>query len=308
MPLPLSYPGLKCVLKNLETVKRAHIIGRSPCLQKIDKLIPRCFENLHIGKWKLVINKLWITCNEDEVRFKMNRKTFIRQRAESHEEKMKKLINFFTCGRSIIPVHRLCWCDSLFTDFLPIDQKFRVNSLYALFREEFETALSSIDSRSFPLKTLVTSPMPSTIDSHIAISAETIILFLAQTVVTLDNLKKIYNKKVVFQSLYPFRIEIVLLIKYQIESKKATGTTLVIAADDKGFIKKMLQKFKKAFGEYRSTLDGVNERFIPGLPKFSIPINNESRIQVYAIEDPEFFKEDFPYNLIVKSISEISRI
>ncbi|KAF1767926.1 hypothetical protein GCK72_007886 [Caenorhabditis remanei] len=159
MPLPLSYPGLKCVLKNLETVKRAHIIGRSPCLQKIDKLIPRCLENLHIGKWKLVINKLWITCNEDEI-----------------------------------------------------------------------------------------------------------------------------------------------------ENKKATGTTLVIAADGKGFIKKMLRKFGKAFGEYRSALDDVNERFIPGLPKFSIPINNESRIQVYAIEDPELFKDDFPYNIIVKSISEISRI
>ncbi|KAF1767932.1 hypothetical protein GCK72_007892 [Caenorhabditis remanei] len=159
MPLPLSYPGLKCILEHLEVVKRVHIIGRSPGLQKIDKLIPRCFENLHIGKWKLVINKLWITCNEDEI-----------------------------------------------------------------------------------------------------------------------------------------------------ETKKATGTTLVIAADDKGFIKKMLRKFKKAFGEYRSTLDGVNERFLSGSSKFSIPINNESRIQVYAIEDPELFKDDFPYNIIVKSVPEISRI
>ncbi|KAF1767930.1 hypothetical protein GCK72_007890 [Caenorhabditis remanei] len=192
MPLPLSYPGLRCVLEHLEAVKRAHIIGRSPCLQKIDKLIPLCLENLYIEKTKLVINKLWITC---------------------------------------------------------------------------------------------------------------------LTAVTLDNLKNIYNKKVVFQSLYPFRIDIVPLIKYQIETEKATGTTLVIAVDDKRFIKKMLRKFKKAFGEYRSTLDGVNERFIPGLPKFSIPINNESRIQVYAIEDEKgLFKEDFPYNIIVKSISEISRI
>ncbi|EFO83980.1 hypothetical protein CRE_17384 [Caenorhabditis remanei] len=303
MPLPLSYPGLKCILEHLETVKRAHIIGRSPGLQKIDKLIPRCFEHLHIGKWKLVINKLWITCNVDEVRFKMNRKKFIRQRAESHEDKMKKFIKFFTCGRSIIHVHRLYWHDNLPPDFLPIEQKFRVNSLYILLREEFETALSFIDSCSFPLKTLVTLPMPSTIDSHIAISAETIILFLAQTVVTLDNLKKIYNKKVVFQSLYPFRIEIVLLIKYQIETKKATGTTLVIAADGKGFIKKMLRKFGKAFGEYRSALDDVNERYVKC--KRVKPIIS---FQIYSRIDSEFFKDDFPYNIIVKSISEISRI
>ncbi|KAF1767938.1 hypothetical protein GCK72_007898 [Caenorhabditis remanei] len=153
MSLPLSYPGLKCVLENLEAVKRAHIVVRSPGLQIVDKLISLRLKDFLIHRNELNINNLMIICDKNEM-----------------------------------------------------------------------------------------------------------------------------------------------------ETKKATGTTFVISTDDKDFISEKLREFEQAFGEYRSNLYGVNERFIFGLSKFSIPINIDSKIQVYAIEDPE---EDFPYKIIVKPVSAV---
>ncbi|KAF1767921.1 hypothetical protein GCK72_007881 [Caenorhabditis remanei] len=150
---------------------------------------------------------------------------------------------------------------------------------------------------------MITLPDTSTYDNNIATSAETLILLLvADPIVTVEDLKKLNNKRVEFERFRFSKIDMIPLIKYQIETKKATGTTLVIAADGKGFIKKMLRKFQKAFGEYRSDLDDVNERFIPGSYKFSIPINDESRIQVYAIEDRD---ESDRWKIVIKPVSEV---
>ena len=145
-------------------VFRAHIIGRSPGLQKIDKLVPLCLESFYIANDRMTINKLWFTCDKDEVYLKMNRKTFSRQRAESQEDNMKKLAHFWISGRSKIHVDKLKWFCSLPPDFLPVDLKFRVNSLEA---SDFETAVLFIDPRSFPLKTVVTVPEASTFDNKL---------------------------------------------------------------------------------------------------------------------------------------------
>ncbi|KAF1767918.1 hypothetical protein GCK72_007878 [Caenorhabditis remanei] len=203
MPLPLSYPSLRCVLEHLEAVKRAHIIARAPGLQKIDKLIPLCLKNLCIDSDEMTINKLLIEYDKDEL-------------------------------------------------------------------------------------------------------AETLILHVfTHRIVTVEDLKKLNNKTVAFECVNYSRIDLVPLIKYHVETKKDSGKTLVIATYDKDFISEKLREFEKAFGEYRSDLDGVNERFLPGSSKFCIPINNECRIHVYAIEDPE---EDGRYKLIVKPVSEISSL
>ncbi|EFO83983.1 hypothetical protein CRE_17399 [Caenorhabditis remanei] len=279
---------------------RAHIIARAPGLQKIDKLIPLSLENLHIKKNELVINKLWITCDKDEVNFKMNRKTFSRRISESQEDKMKKLINFYTCGRSKIHVDRLYWHDRLPPDFLPVDMKFRVNSVEAV--NDFETAILFIDPQSFPLITLNTDIYYISIfDDQVVKSAETFYLNLAiDRIVTVEDFKKLNNKTVELERFSYFKIDIIPLIKHYIEAKKEIRTTFRISTCDKDFISEKLREFELAFGEYRSNLDGVNERFLPGSSKYLIPINNESRIQVYAIEEPVAYG---PLKIIVKPVS-----
>ncbi|KAF1767990.1 hypothetical protein GCK72_007951 [Caenorhabditis remanei] len=306
MPFPLSYPGLRCVLEHLEAVKRAHIIARAPGLQKINKLIPLCLENFCIDSNEVSINKLSIKCNKKEVKFQMNGKTFSYKGLVSCEYKMKKLINYYICGRSIIHMDSLDWCDSFLPDDKGVNLKFRVNSLKAHFPEDFKTVIPLIDPRSFPLKTLVTIPNTSTFDSQIVQLAETVILnFMIDQIVTVEDLKKLNNKTVIFERFSFSRIEMIPLIKHHVETKKDIGTTFMILSRSHYFIGIMLREFKQAFGDFRSDLDGVNERFIPGSLKFCIPINKESRIQVYTIEDPD---ERGRLKVVVKPVSEISGI
>ncbi|EFO84023.1 hypothetical protein CRE_17401 [Caenorhabditis remanei] len=228
----------------------------------------------------------------------MNRKTFSRQRAESQGDNMKKLINFFICGRSKIHVDKLNWFCSLPPEVLPVDLKFRVNSLEA--GSDFETAILFIDPQSFPLKTVVTIPDVSTIfDNQVVQFAETLILYLIDRTVTVEDLKKLNNKTVVFKYCTSSRV-MVSLIKHHIETKKDIRTTFVSPTCNKRFISGMLRKFEKAFGEYKTDLDGVNERFLPGSSRFSIPINDKCRINVYATDES---KKGF--NIFVKPVLEL---
>ncbi|EFO84025.1 hypothetical protein CRE_17458 [Caenorhabditis remanei] len=284
----LSYPSLKCDLENWDALKRAYIIGRSPGLQKIDKLIPLCLENLCIDSDEVTINKLTIECDNDGVKFEMHGKTFSRKGLDSQEEAIKNILKYFICKKAITRVDKLDWCDSLFPDVSALDIKFRVNFLFAPSRHNFETAVHFIDPSSFPLKNVITAPDASTFDEQIVKFAKTLNLnIIIDRIVTVEDLKKLNNKIVVFQCvLYP-KIEMVPLIKHHIETKKVVETTFIIATYRKNAINDMLREFELVFGEFRCGLDGVNERFIPGSSKFLIPIDNESRIQVYAIEVPE---------------------
>ncbi|EFO84021.1 hypothetical protein CRE_17391 [Caenorhabditis remanei] len=301
MPFPLSYPSFKCVLEHLEAVKRVHIIGRSPGLQKIDKLVPLRLENFYIANDRMTINNLWITCDKDEVYLKMNRKTFSRQRAESQEDTMKKLGHFWISGRSKIYVDKLNWFCSLPPDVLPVDLKIRVYSLEA--GSDFETAILFIDPQSFPLKTVVTIPDASTLfDNQVVQFAETLNLnIIIDRIVTVEDLKKLNNKTVVIKSFWVFRIDIIPLIEYHIETEKDICTTFVISTGDKGFIREKLREFKQAFGKYRRNLNGLNERFLPGVSRYSIPITDKCRINVYATDES---KKGF-YNLFVKPVLEL---
>ncbi|KAF1767991.1 hypothetical protein GCK72_007952 [Caenorhabditis remanei] len=246
MPLPLSYPGLKCVLENLEAVKRAHVIARAPGLQKINKLIPLCLENFCIDYNELSINTLSIICYTEKVKYLMNGKTLSRQISESEEEKMKKLIKYYICGRSIIHVDSLDWCDSFQPNVNGVNLKFRI--------------------------------------------------------VPVEDLKKLNNQTVVFEGYNPSSIDIISLIKYHVETKQDIRTTFVILSYTKNLLGEMLREFESAFDEFQCDLDGVNDRFIPALPKFSIPINNKFKIQVYAIEVPGKY---CPYKIIVKPVSRL---
>ncbi|EFO84020.1 hypothetical protein CRE_17398 [Caenorhabditis remanei] len=288
MPHGLSYPGLKCVLENLEAVKRAHIIGRSRGLQKIDKLVPLCLESFYIANDRMTINKLWITCDNDEVYLKMNRKTFSRQISESLRRQYEKVGTFLDLWKVKDPCGQ-------------VEMVLQVNSLEA--SSDFETAVHFIDPRSFPLKTVVTVPEASIFDNQVVTFAETFNLniIIDHLLVTVENLKKLNNKTVVVKSFWDFRIDIIPLIEYHIETEKDIRTTFVISTGDNGFIREKLREFKQAFGKYRRNLNGLNERFLPGVSRFSIPINDKCRINVYATDES---KKGF-YNLFVKPVLEL---
>ncbi|KAF1767933.1 hypothetical protein GCK72_007893 [Caenorhabditis remanei] len=303
MPLPLSYPGFRCLLEYLEAVKRAHIVGRSPGLQKVDKLIPLRLKNLHTSSEEMNFNNLIIRYyDKDELKFKTDKRTFSRQRAESQEDKRRKFVNFFFCGRSIIIVDTLCWFD-LFPDFLPVDMKFRVNSLTAI-SYYFNIAIPFIDPRSFPLKTLDTSiAHTSSFDNPVVKLAKTLILYLVtRWNVTVEDLKKLSNQTVIFEKCHT-RIDLIPLIKCHIEAKKDIGTTFMISTEHIGLIDMMFREFEQAFVEFQCDLQGVSERFLPGSSKFSIPINNESRIQVYVIEDQGVGGR---WKIVMKPVSGVS--
>ncbi|KAF1767928.1 hypothetical protein GCK72_007888 [Caenorhabditis remanei] len=61
MPLPLSYPGLKCVLENLEAVKRQELLYHLPSIRTINSLLPYTIEFVRIMPNSIKINKkLWV--------------------------------------------------------------------------------------------------------------------------------------------------------------------------------------------------------------------------------------------------------
>ena len=179
---------------------------------------------------------------------------------------MKKLVHFYICGRAKIHVDKFklqskFHVHSLLPDFLPANLKFRLNSLDAVSHEDFEAAISFVDTCSFPLKTVVTIPQLSTFDNQVVKLAETLKLNLGHYPrVTVGDLKKLNNKTVVFEDCSPSSIDIILLIKYHVETKNDIRTTFVISTDDKYFISKKLREFEQAFGKCRSDLDDVNER------------------------------------------------
>ncbi|EFO83992.1 hypothetical protein CRE_17448 [Caenorhabditis remanei] len=302
MPFPLTYPGFKCVLEHLEVVKRVHIIARAPSLQKIDKLIPLRLRDYYIICDEMTINNWRIRYSDnDEVKFEMNGKTFSREGSAGLEDKMKNLVNFYFCGRRIIHVDKLCLFDGLLPDFLPVDMKFKVNSLTAPFL--FDTALPFIDPRSFPLKTLATIANAPILDDPVVQSAETLHLNLVYCRrFPVKDLKKLNNHTVVLEHCSSSRLDMVSLIKYHIETKQDIRTTFVISTGKINVIREMFSDLELAFDEFQCDFEcdfDVNERFLVGSSRYSIPYNNESRIQVYAIDVPEQRR----YNIIVKPVS-----
>ena len=156
---------------------------------------------------------------------------------------------------------KLCWFDGLLPDFLPVDMKFRVNSLTAPFL--FDTAIPFIDPRSFPLKTLATVANAPIFDDPVVQSAETLHLNLVYCRrVSVRDLKKLNNKTVVLEHCSSSRLDMVSLIKYHIEAKQDIRTTFVILSYTKNLLGEMLREFESAFDEFLSDLDGVNERFV----------------------------------------------
>ncbi|KAF1767997.1 hypothetical protein GCK72_007958 [Caenorhabditis remanei] len=287
-PNPLSYPSLKCVLENLEAIKRFHITARTPSLQKIDKLVPIRMENLCMSRNELTINELSIAFMSN-MAYNMKTRKSISYSVRS-ENPMKKAIDYYLVGRSKILLNQL---DSIKTTKIRMaddaaNLKLRVNCLNIRDQENFEPDFLLIHPDSFPLKAIKTTLIRTATSDHPIIkSARSLILSIRHEYppTQLEDIKKLENKTIVFdQGQFSFgKFSIFEFIRCLIESVPIGKTFILLQSD--GYITSHLSHVKMGYNRYSNPLDSVQERFIPGAPRFLIPINDTSSIQVYGIEE-----------------------
>ncbi|EFO84485.1 hypothetical protein CRE_18113 [Caenorhabditis remanei] len=287
-PKPLSYPALKCVLENLEAVKRFHITARSPGLQKIDKLVPIRLDNLCMARYELIFNELSIEFWPDVVFNNMRTGKSICYSVRS-ENSMKKMIDYYLVGRSQILLNQL---DSPINNKRKADYaanlKLRVNCLNIRDNNHSDEAIHLIHPDCFPLKTIKTTVIgPETSGHPIFQSARTLILSGGNYDMPpqLEDIKKLHNETIVFEE-DPFssrNLGIFKFIRYLKESVPPGRTFILLQSD--GYVKTLLSYVKMGCSRYMDPLDSVQERFIPGAPRFLIPINDTSSIQIYGIEE-----------------------
>ncbi|EFO84484.1 hypothetical protein CRE_18112 [Caenorhabditis remanei] len=262
-PNHLSYPSLKCVLENLEAIKRFHITARTPSLQKIDKLVPIRFENLYMTGTELTINQLSIVFQPD-----------------------MKIIDYYLVSRSKILLNQLDSNDG--RQGLSFNLKLRVNCLHIRNKNHLEEAIQLIHPDSFPLKAVKTALNTATTSDHPIIkSARTLILSTTRPPFyrppQLEDIEKLHNETIIFEE-DPFSSEnlgIFEFIRYLKESVPPGRTFIIMQSD--GYVTNHLSNVKMGYSRYMNPLDSVQEKFIPGAPRFLIPINDTSSIQVYGI-------------------------
>ncbi|KAF1767996.1 hypothetical protein GCK72_007957 [Caenorhabditis remanei] len=219
---------------------------------------------------------------------------------------MKKLIFNLFGGRSNLHVNRLDYDIDYIPEFLTssADLKLRVNFLNPTDHQCFEAALPLLDPDSFPLKTLRTTVTGRVTHEHpVLMSAETLILLIdpPHTTIQMNDIKKLSNKTLIVDSCYnsTLRFHMFGLVKYLKTGQKPIGTTYIFLACGDN-VKNLLFIMEMAFKNFKNPLNDVQERFIADAPRFSIPINTDSRILAYGRRDRENVKDR--WSLVVKVV------
>ncbi|EFO99240.1 hypothetical protein CRE_17870 [Caenorhabditis remanei] len=286
MPDGLSYPALRCVLEYLEAARRLHITARSASLQLIDKLIPLRFEKLDINNLNPIVNDLTIKMHENEkILFYLNPENKQEQRTPVKTSRALKMwLHYYFGLKSIMHVNKMAFSCYLPTITLPANLNLKVNELDTQ-RSSFDEFLPFIDPQSFPLKRLTTKVRgPDFFDHPVLLSAEHLIIVvtLASQVEKLTEYQRIQRQQIWFKfDSMSQSINVSKLIVDWMENGKEVGTKFVLM-NMHGLIE--LPLWDSRIDEYQDELEEINERFIPGLPRFLIPMNQSSKILCYGIE------------------------
>ncbi|EFO99116.1 hypothetical protein CRE_17890 [Caenorhabditis remanei] len=288
MPPALSYPALRCISENLEAVKRMHIACRSPSFGRIDKSIPINMNSVIVDCQSVTFNNLTVEFYYNDqllFRYQNDRQKTVMQRIPETMTPFKSIDRFFDYflkGRKIINV------DFLTARYIPgylIPPVFRINQLETILAS-FTDYLPIVDSCSFPLKRLSTPIDEVEIFTHpVFCSAKSLRFTVFENeVIGLNDINKLICKNVEFGSNSLLKMDIVELIRYWEKNGKEIGTRYIFSQDYDGHIEDEISGLKTKFDGFIDDLEGINERFLPSSPRFSIPINSKSRICLYGIE------------------------
>ncbi|EFO99253.1 hypothetical protein CRE_17977 [Caenorhabditis remanei] len=302
MPPGLSYPALRCVLENLDAMKRLHITARSHSLKRIDKGIPLNIRSLNVEEQytqkvnlfgnaitsiAIRIDSVSIFLYRQKLRFHVfgSRKQIWRREVPLWNT--EKYLNYYLGeGRSKIFVNKLSIRLSRITP--PAGVQLTINELDNIW-SNFRIILPNINPDSFPLK-MFTAYFSDSInfDHPIVHSSKYLVLSMNGTLAgtLLLSLGRLPNKAVLFNPNSWEHYEIVNIIKYWIENRKTIGTKYLFLYGAYKYILDILNKVSEEFSEIKTNLQEVDERGISKLSGVTIPINSQSKIYVYGVKKP----------------------
>lgn len=302
----LAPPALQCVLENLEVTKRAHIVARSPALQELDELVPIIVERISLNKQSLTIRDLKIqpVPKEKTVKFEDIEKGIIAVKPLPENLKgkdaIKRIYDVYLGIRSDIYVDRVKFLSS--TIELPENLNLTINGLDT-HTHSVEPFLQYIDKSSFPLEILKTVIKEEVTMKHpVILSAEDLLIVVKEDagIKQLTEYQKI-ERPVLFFKYYNLQTDsVVELIRDWRANKKAVGTIYNFIDEDEECVMVVLE-LEEIFGEFKNELKSVQEIFHPTLPRFLIPIDETSQIQVY--ECKTVFDNEECDELVIKIVA-----
>ncbi|KAF1768058.1 hypothetical protein GCK72_008019 [Caenorhabditis remanei] len=287
MPNGLTYPGLRCVLEYLEAARRLHITARSPSLKRIDKSIPLRFEKLDIGNWYPIVNDLTIDFFKNEIisfyLSKSPEKKHKQRTPVKSEKALDMWLHYYFGSKSIMHVNKMAFSCCLRNFTLSENLNLKVNELDTQ-HSSFDEFLPFIDPQSFPLRRLTTKVRgPEFFDHPVLLSADHLLIIITPLcrVKELTELQRIQRKNLWFKLSPLHTANVNQLILNWVENGKEVGTKFVLM-DMHGPLG--LQLWDSRITEFLDELKEINTRFLPRLPRFSIPINQRSKILCYGIK------------------------
>ncbi|EFO99184.1 hypothetical protein CRE_17976 [Caenorhabditis remanei] len=298
MPDGLSYPALRCVLENLDAMKRLHITARSPALKRIDKGIPLNIRSIDIEEKYVrrvdllgmngykplafrIDGDVSIVLYKQELVFNKSGSQVCRR--EVPLGSAEKYLNYYLGGgRSKVSVDKFSIGSSRITP--PAGVQLTINELDNR-RSDFRKNLPNINPDSFPLKMFAAEFTDAIdFDHPIVHSSKNLVLsmnFYEFTDQALLSLARQFPTKDIQFDCNLWQHDLILnFIKTWIENRKTIGAKSSFLFSSYRCLPSTFNKLLQEF----NNLQEVNERSILS---FTIPINSQSKIHVYGVDEPK---------------------
>ncbi|KAF1768054.1 hypothetical protein GCK72_008015 [Caenorhabditis remanei] len=284
-PPVLTYPALKCILEFIDVAKRLNITARTKSLKIIDKSVPLRLPTLQLCSDRIIIHNLGI---RSVLQYRVDifyKDQYVKGGMVNFGkiEAMRRLFKYYLGDRSNIYVDSIVFEEKV-RNLLPPELNFTINKLETHYCS-FGEFLPMINPNSFPLRKLsmvypeILSNL--TLDHPIVHSAGHLYLNVGTRgdQSPMSDIQKLCNKSAFIKSISMKSDDCVKIIRYWRENGKEVGTKFIFTFYLPNCIVPMIKALQEPFEEFQDKLEGLNERrFIAGLPRFAIPINNHSTV------------------------------
>ncbi|KAF1768060.1 hypothetical protein GCK72_008021 [Caenorhabditis remanei] len=276
----LTYPGIRCIIENLDLSKRILLASRAPAIQRVDKSIPFHVKSVHINENYFFLNNISVVYipRTRELLFEDTHKEICRQ-VEPHLEKKKileKMFNYYLGGRKNIYLDHVLLDCPMSELSLPPNLKLTINKMETRFCD-FRDFLPIINARSFPLKEFTARDNKSIFLDHPVVHSAEKLVFHTNAVNMagiFHDINKLPNKNILIKFDSSDVIAILNVIGNWLNGRKEVGTKYIFSS-----------RFKTNIDEVLAELQLLAEHFkVSGTPYFRIPIDAQSSIQINGIE------------------------